>query len=74
MEAIKFAVRQAKLDKCGQSGLIPFVRTGNNPILRLQAQSLLPEEDGRGPEVSVAGRIVAFRLMGKASFLKDFGS
>jgi len=30
----------------------------------------LPEDLEEGPEVSVAGRIVALRLMGKASFLK----
>ena len=35
-----------------------------------QVVSLLQDEDETGPEVSVAGRIVAFRLMGKASFLK----
>ncbi|HAW97561.1 MAG TPA: lysine--tRNA ligase, partial [Opitutae bacterium] len=35
-----------------------------------EALELLSEDAEEGPEVSVAGRIVAFRLMGKASFLK----
>ena len=35
----------------------------------MEAIALLGAEDEQGPEVSVAGRIVA-RLMGKASFLK----
>ena len=38
--------------------------------MALEAIALLGAEDEQGPEVSVAGRIVAFRLMGKASFLK----
>ena len=31
---------------------------------------MLPENEEEGPEVSVAGRIIAFRVMGKATFLK----
>ena len=36
----------------------------------MEACSLLPENQDEGPEVSVSGRIVAFRVMGKATFLK----
>ena len=64
------AVRQAKLDLMRENGFDPFSSNWEQSHTSLQAQGLLPEEDEEGPEVSVAGRIVAFRLMGKASFLK----
>ena len=64
------AVRQAKLDLMRENGFDPFSSNWEQSHTSLQAQCLLPEEDEEGPEVSVAGRIVAFRLMGKASFLK----
>ena len=64
------AVRQAKLDVMRENGFDPYSSNWEQSHTSLQAQGLLPEEDEEGPEVSVAGRIVAFRLMGKASFLK----
>ena len=64
------AVRQAKLDLMRENGFDPFSSNWEQSHTSLQARALLPEEDEEGPEVSVAGRIVAFRLMGKASFLK----
>ena len=64
------AVRQAKLDGLRQAGNDPFAANWEQTHVSSQAVGLLPENEELGPEVSVAGRIVAFRLMGKAAFLK----
>ena len=66
------AVRQDKLDRMREAGFDPFRANWDQTHVSSEALALLPEEDEGegGPEVSVAGRIVAFRLMGKASFLK----
>ena len=66
----QFAVRQSKLDHLRESGNDPYRSNWNQSHTSSEALQLLPEELEEGPEVSVAGRIVAFRLMGKASFLK----
>ena len=65
-----FAVRKAKLDALRDVGEDPFASNCDQSHTSIQAKSLLPEDEEEGPEVSVAGRIVVFRLMGKASFLK----
>ena len=64
------AVRQDKLLRMREEGLDPFRTNWDQTHVSTEAISLLPEDEEQGPEVSVAGRIVAFRLMGKASFLK----
>ena len=64
------AVRQAKLDGLCESGSNPFEANWEQSHVSTEAVSLLPPEEEVGPEVSVAGRIIAFRLMGKAAFLK----
>ena len=64
------AVRQAKLDVLRESGKDPFQANWEQTHASQQAVGMLGEEEELGPEVSVAGRIVAFRLMGKAAFLK----
>ena len=64
------AVRREKLDRIREEGIDPFRMNWVQSHVSSQAVSLLQDEDETGPEVSVAGRIVAFRLMGKASFLK----
>ena len=64
------AVRQAKLDQMRENGNDPFRANWDQTHTSIQAQALLTEDMEDGPEVSVAGRIVVFRLMGKASFLK----
>jgi lysyl-tRNA synthetase class 2 len=64
------AVRQAKLDVLRESGEDPFQANWEQTHASKQAVGMLGEEEELGPEVSVAGRIVAFRLMGKAAFLK----
>ena len=65
-----FAVRKAKLDRMREAGTDPFSANCPQSHTSEQAKTLLPEELAEGPEVTVAGRIVTFRLMGKASFLK----
>ena len=64
------AVRQAKLDGLRQSGNNPFLQNWEQTHVSKEAILLLKDEEEVGPEVSVAGRIVAFRLMGKAAFIK----
>ena len=66
----QFAVRQSKLDHLRESGNDPYRSNWDQSHTSSEALDLLPEDLEEGPEVSVAGRIVAFRLMGKASFLK----
>ena len=66
----QFAVRQAKLEQMRENGFDPFRANWSQSHTSTEAQALLTEDLEEGPEVSVAGRIVAFRLMGKASFLK----
>ena len=64
------AVRQAKLTGLCENGNNPYLSNWEQTHTSCVAVGLLGEEDEIGPEVSVAGRIVAFRLMGKAAFLK----
>src|SRR6056300_45791 len=64
------AVRQAKLSSLSENGQNPFLANWEQTHASSEAIGLLGEEEELGPEVSVAGRIVAFRLMGKAAFLK----
>ena len=64
------AVRQAKLSSLSENGQNPFLANWEQTHASSEAIGLLSEEEEIGPEVSVAGRIVAFRLMGKAAFLK----
>ena len=64
------AVRLAKLDGLRDSGNDPFLSNWEQTHISSEASGMLKEEDETGPEVSVAGRIMAFRLMGKAAFLK----
>ena len=66
----QFAVRQSKLERLRESGSDPFRSNWDQSHTSSEALSLLPEDLEEGPEVSVAGRIVTLRLMGKASFLK----
>ena len=61
------AVRQGKLDQMREMDLTPFVLTEQTQT-SMEACALLPENEEEGPEVSVAGRIIAFRVMGKATF------
>ncbi len=64
------AVRQAKLESLRLGGKNPFDANWKQTHASMTAVTLLKEGEELGPEVSIAGRIVAFRLMGKAAFLK----
>ncbi|MGF1483551.1 MAG: lysine--tRNA ligase [Opitutales bacterium] len=68
------AVRQQKLEQLRQAGRDPFQANWSATHSSAQALAAFPEQDqaadATGPEVSVAGRIVTFRLMGKACFVK----
>ena len=63
------AVRQAKLQGLRDSGNDPFGANWEQSHVSKQAELLSGEEE-IGPEVSLGWAIVAFRLMGKAAFLK----
>lgn len=68
----QIAVRREKLERLNEDGLNPFAQncpqTHTSRDLPELFNEDLPEEES--PAISVAGRIVAFRLMGKASFVK----
>ena len=64
----QFAVAKASSNICGNPETIPSVRTGTNRILRAKPSDYCRRPGGR-TEFRY-GRIVALRLMGKASFLK----
>ena len=78
-----FAVRKEKLDKLRAEGTDPFRanwqqhHTSADALAHyatfertLPPEALAEEHAPNGPEVSVAGRILVFRVMGKATFLK----
>lgn len=70
----QFAVRKAKLDSMRNKGFDPFradweqSHTSKTAIESYDPN--IPEGENSTHEVSVAGRVLVFRLMGKASFLK----
>lgn len=79
------AVRRQKLDDLREKGKDPFranweqTHTSTQVVAAYEAfeKALPPKEEGdeeahapEGPEVSVAGRILNFRVMGKATFAK----
>ena len=69
-----WAVRKAKLDAMRASGFDPFRanwdQTHTSKTAVESFDNSLPEGENTAHEVSVAGRILFYRLMGKASFLK----
>ena len=65
-----FAVRKTKLDTMLAKGFDPFRQNWNQTHTSKTAKELFNPADEIGPEVSVAGRVMVFRLMGKASFVK----
>lgn len=65
-----YAVRKAKLDAMRQEGVDPFRANWNQVQTSAEAIALYTEDEANSPTVSVAGRIVVFRGMGKASFIK----
>lgn len=66
-----YAVRRAKLEAMRAEGFDPFQQNWEASHSSAEAVARCAEgPEGTGPEVSTAGRIVAFRLMGKAAFVK----
>lgn len=65
-----FAVRMAKLDAMRKDGFDPFRANWNQEHTSAEALALYNEDMEESSSVSVAGRILAFRAMGKASFIK----
>ncbi|MDR1255986.1 MAG: lysine--tRNA ligase [Puniceicoccales bacterium] len=65
-----FAVRLAKLATLCANGKNPFLSNCEQKYTSREAISLFNPANEEQSAVSVAGRIVAFRLMGKAAFLK----
>ncbi|MGW8959297.1 lysine--tRNA ligase [Paenibacillus sp. NPDC055715] len=66
-------IRRAKLDELRSLGIDPFgrkyIRTAEAGVLLSKYDSLTKEElEDKNIEVSIAGRIMAKRVMGKASF------
>ncbi len=64
------AVRLKKLEELRSAGYDPFKMNAEQAQTSTQARAMLPEGEHDGPEVKVAGRLMAIRLMGKASFAK----
>ncbi|MDR2735225.1 MAG: lysine--tRNA ligase [Puniceicoccales bacterium] len=62
------AIRRNKLVELRRSGFDPFRQNWDQQHTSAQAKELFGD-DGDSVSVSVAGRIVAYRLMGKASFI-----
>jgi lysyl-tRNA synthetase class 2 len=67
-----YAVRLQKLENLRKEGRNPFQANCEQTHTSTEATRLYKEDaaDESQPQVSVAGRIVVFRLMGKASFIK----
>lgn len=63
--------RREKLNVLRSNGTDPFQTNCEQTHTSVQAKTLYCEEEQQdGPTVKVAGRIIAFRLMGKAAFVK----
>lgn len=69
-----FAVRKGKLDAMRALGYDPFRQNWEQTHTSKEAiesfDGSIPEGENSEHEVSVAGRVMVFRLMGKASFVK----
>ncbi|HCJ12478.1 MAG: lysine--tRNA ligase [Verrucomicrobia bacterium GWF2_51_19] len=65
-----FAVRSAKLQAMRQAGFDPFSQNWEQKQTSLEAKALFDDTAEEEPGVSVAGRILVFRDMGKACFIK----
>lgn len=64
------AVREQKLTELKEKGLDPFYENWEQMHTAEDAKGLYVEDEEKSPEVSLAGRLLAIRLMGKASFAK----
>lgn len=65
-----YAVRVGKLEALRAAGEDPFRANWEQRHTASEALALFDDSSELGPEVSVAGRILVMRIMGKASFVK----
>lgn len=66
----QFAVRQAKLEELRGRGIDPFRSNWEQTHTSAEAIAAWIEDEENSPVVSCAGRLVAIRKMGKASFAR----
>ncbi len=66
----QFAVRQAKLAGMREQGLDPFRSNWEQSQTSAEAIDAWIEDEDNSPVVSCAGRLIAIRKMGKASFAR----
>ncbi|MDR1890661.1 MAG: lysine--tRNA ligase [Puniceicoccales bacterium] len=69
-----YAVRMAKLEDMRRNGFDPFGQNFQREHTSEEAKKLYEADSENQQMVSVAGRIVTFRLMGRASFVKILDS
>ena len=66
----QFAVRRAKLEELRRAGLDPFSANWSQTHTSVQAVDAWIQDEANSPVVSCAGRLIAIRVMGKASFAR----
>lgn len=66
----QFAVRKAKLDALRQEGTDPFATNWDQTHTSAQAVDAWIEDEENSPVLGCAGRLIAIRKMGKASFAR----
>jgi lysyl-tRNA synthetase class 2 len=66
----QFAVRKAKLADMRQAGVNPFAANWEQAQTSAEAIGLWTEDEDNSPVASCAGRLIAIRKMGKASFAR----
>jgi lysyl-tRNA synthetase class 2 len=66
----QFAVRKAKLDEMRAGGVDPFSANWEQAHTSAEATALWIEDEENSPVASCAGRLIAIRKMGKASFAR----
>ena len=66
----QFAVRQGKLEALRETGIDPFRANWKQRHTSAEAVGSWVEDEEQSPEVSCAGRLIAIRKMGKASFAR----
>ncbi|MDR1528048.1 MAG: lysine--tRNA ligase [Puniceicoccales bacterium] len=69
-----YAIRRTKLEDMRRNGFDPFEQNFPKKHTSEEAKRLYVEDSESQQTVDVAGRIVTFRLMGKASFVKILDS
>lgn len=63
-----FALRQNKLEEWRKEGIDPFGNSFENPDSIIEIRSAYKEDSGSERKARAAGRVTAFRIMGKSVF------